>query len=118
MDLISACMIGYFVLGAFTMFTSWVLSHKLYYTFLARHPDVAHKEIPFAGQRVAHPEKLYFFFRREALPVLRSDPEVWRLRQQLKAALCALASMFALFVLGWLVVVGTLFAKGSLHRLP
>jgi hypothetical protein len=68
---------------------SWIAfafrTGKLYADFLNRYPREAEELIPSAfDPRTKHPEKIIFFFRRESLPLLKSDPHLWRLRQQVK----------------------------------
>ena len=52
----------------------------------------AQANIPDAFSSWRHPEKLFFFFRKESLVLLKSDPTIWRLRQRLRLLL--LLSLF------------------------
>jgi len=61
--------------------------HRLYRSFLAKHPVEARKLIPFAGTSIQHPEKILFFFRKGTLPLLRADQPLWTMRQSLKVLL-------------------------------
>ena len=66
----------------------WVLtliqSHRMFYAFRKKYPEIAKKKIPNAFTRYADPEKILFFFKRENLPLLQKDKKIWRLRQQTK----------------------------------
>jgi hypothetical protein len=57
-------------------------SHRLGKLFIAKYPEVASREIPYAFSHVAHPEKAIFFWRRRAAQLLRSDRELWKERQR------------------------------------
>jgi hypothetical protein len=80
--LLSLGLIGCIWLAAF------IQGARLYRTFLHKYPDVASKSIPFAFDELNHPEKLLFFFRRTSLTLLKSDVELWKLRQQMVFLLC------------------------------
>lgn len=62
----------------------FIQSHRLFYKFRAKYPDIAKREIPHAFETRENPEKLLYFLRRKSLEVLRSDPELRGLRQQVK----------------------------------
>ncbi len=62
----------------------FIQSHRLFYKFREKYPDVAGRDIPHAFETRENPEKLFYFFRRKSLELLRSDPELWGLRQQVK----------------------------------
>jgi hypothetical protein len=62
----------------------FIQSHRLFYKFRAKHPDIAQRDIPRAFETCEDPGKLFYFLRRKSLEVLRSDPELWGLRQQVK----------------------------------
>jgi len=66
----------------------WVLtlmqSHRMFYTFRKKYPEIAKKKIPNAFTRYADPEKILFFFRKENLPLFQADKKIWRLRQHTK----------------------------------
>ena len=68
--------------------TCWILaliqSHRMFYTFKRKYPEIAKRKIPNAFTRYADPEKILFFFKRENLSLLQNDKEIWRLRQQTK----------------------------------
>jgi hypothetical protein len=57
---------------------------KLFNAFVEKYPREAEREIPFAGSRMRHPEKLFYFFRKKSLPLLKADAPLWRQRQRLK----------------------------------
>jgi hypothetical protein len=62
----------------------FIQSHRLFYKFRAKYPDIAQRDIPYAFQTRENPEKLLYFLRRKSREVLRGDPELWGLRQQVK----------------------------------
>jgi hypothetical protein len=70
--------IGTGLLWAFTV----VYGSRIFHEFRRRYPDVAAREIPYAFDIMAHPEKALFFFRRKSVEVLRPDPEMWPMRQR------------------------------------
>ncbi|MEY2529849.1 MAG: hypothetical protein QOJ05_1939 [Verrucomicrobiota bacterium] len=88
----------------------FIQSHRLFYKFRATFPDVARRDIPHAFDFSRHPEKIRYFFRRTSIPILQSDGELWRLRQQVK-----LLGILALIVppagMLLLVAVGILLAQ-------
>jgi hypothetical protein len=72
-----------FALTVVFVFALFVQKHRLYYSFRKRYPEVARKEIPHVFNDLHHhPEKFNYFYRKKAIPVLKQDPELWRLRQQ------------------------------------
>ncbi len=56
-------------------------SHRLFRKFVAKYPDVASREIPYAFSHFAHPQKALFFWRRRSVELLRPDGELWKQRQ-------------------------------------
>ena len=62
----------------------FIQSHRLFYKFRAKYPEIAQRDIPYAFQTRENPEKLFYFFRRKSTEMLRDDPELWGLRQQVK----------------------------------
>jgi hypothetical protein len=65
-------------------FACFIQSHRLFYKFRAKYPEIAQREIPRAFETYEHPEKLLYFLRHKSREVLRNDPELWGLRQQVK----------------------------------
>jgi hypothetical protein len=63
-------------------------SHKLLNLFRDKCPKEAGERIPFAFSSCRHPEKLLFFLRKDSVPLLKRDPTIWRLRQQVRLLLC------------------------------
>ncbi len=61
-----------------------VQSHRLFYRFRKKHPELAMSDIPHAFEPNPHPEKFLYFFRRKSLELLRGDATLWPLRQQVK----------------------------------
>ena len=47
------------VLGVW--FACFIQSHRLFYKFRAKYPEIAQREIPRAFETCEHPEKLLFF---------------------------------------------------------
>jgi hypothetical protein len=62
----------------------FIQSHRLFYKFRAKYPDIAQRDIPHAFETRENPEKLLYFLSRKSLELLRSDPELWGLRRQVK----------------------------------
>jgi len=66
----------------------WLLlliqSHRMFYTFKKKYPEIAKRKIPNAFTRYADPGKILFFFKKENLSLLQNDKKIWRLRQQTK----------------------------------
>ena len=62
----------------------FIQSHRLFYKFREKYPDVAQRDIPHAFETRENPGKLFYFLSRKSLDLLRSDPELWGLRQQVK----------------------------------
>ncbi len=71
------------VLVAAIWMAAAVQAQRLLNTFRRKFPNEAQKHIPDAFSRMRHPEKFLFFFRKKSLPLLRSDPAIWRLRRSL-----------------------------------
>jgi hypothetical protein len=65
-------------------FACFIQSHRLFYKFRAKYPDIAQREIPRAFETYEHPEKLIYFLRRRSQDVLRDDPELWGLMLQVR----------------------------------
>ena len=65
-------------------FACFIQSHRLFYKFRAKYPEIAQREIPRAFETCEHPEKLLYFLRHKSREVLKNDPELWGLRQQVK----------------------------------
>ena len=72
-----------FILIGMLWCAAWIQSHRLFYKFRVRHPDHA-SEIPFAFSTRSHPEKIFYFYRKKNIAVLKSDPVIWALRKQVK----------------------------------
>jgi hypothetical protein len=82
---------------------------KLFNAFLKKYPQEAQSKIPHATSRLRHPEKVLFFFRNKSLPLLKADPNLWKLRQRLKVLL--LLSV-ALPFLGFALLACTALTRG------
>lgn len=84
-------------------------SHRLGRNFIKKYPDVASREIPYAFQHIAHPEKAFYFLRRKARDFLRNDRELFKQRQRFVwLSVLSVIAPFAGF--------GALFAYAMLHR--
>jgi hypothetical protein len=59
-------------------------SQELLNLFRDKYPKEAGERIPFAFSHCRHPEKFFFFFRKESVPLLRRDRTIWRLRQRVR----------------------------------
>src|SRR3954470_20593618 len=88
---------------------SIVQGARLFNAFIAKYPQEAQREIPYAGSRMRHPEKVFFFFRSKSVPLLKAYAALWRLRQRLKLLL--LLSL-ALPVLGFVFLAFTAITAG------
>jgi len=70
------------------MIVFWLLlfvqSHRMFYLFKKKYPEVVKRKIPNAFDSYADPEKILFFFRKENLSLLKNDKEIWHLRRQTK----------------------------------
>lgn len=66
----------------------WVLtfiqSTRMFYIFRKKYPEIAKNKISNAFEPYADPDKLFFFFKKENLHLLKKDKQIWRLRQQTK----------------------------------
>jgi hypothetical protein len=93
----------YFLLVGAVWSVLVVESHRLFYQFRARFPEVARREISYAFEFQAHPEKALYFFRRKSLDLLQGEPGLWKLRQRVKLLL-VLAGVVP--VLGFFVLIG------------
>lgn len=83
--------------------------HRLRRHFVAKYPETASKEIPYAFSHVAHPEKALYFFRTRARDFLRSDAELSKQRQWFVwLSMLSLIAPFAGF--------GAMFVYAMLHR--
>ncbi len=59
-------------------------SQKLLNLFRDKYPKEAGERIPFAFSHCRHPEKFFFFLRKDSIPLLRRDATIWRLRQRVR----------------------------------
>ena len=59
----------------------------MFYIFRKKYPEIAKNKISNAFEPYADPDKLFFFFKKENLPLLKKDKQVWRLRLQTKVLL-------------------------------
>lgn len=96
--------VSLFVIVALVWLATVIQSAKLFNAFATKYPQEAQRQIPFAGSRMRHPEKVFFSFRSDSLALLKSDSTLWKRRQRLKLLL--LLSV-ALPVLGFAVLVFT-----------
>lgn len=71
--------------------TIWVLLviqfHRLLYVFIKKYPEIAKRKRLDRVFIYSDPEKSLFFFKKKNFPLLRSDREIWGLRQQAKILL-------------------------------
>jgi len=64
---------------------AWAVQQgRLLSAFKREFPDVARERIPCAFEYMRHPEKVLFFHRKSSVEVLRRDPAIWKLRQQVR----------------------------------
>jgi hypothetical protein len=62
----------------------FIQSHRLFYSFRAKYPEIAKRDIPYAFEFSPTPEKFVYFFRHKSLDILQNDTELWSLRRQVK----------------------------------
>ena len=74
--------IGFILIAFWLLF--FIQSHRMFYLFRKKYPQIAKKEISNAFKPYADPAKILFFFKAKNIPLLKNDKEVWRLRQQTK----------------------------------
>ena len=72
-------LILFFATGFVWVLLAWQ-NARLVHLFWQRLPHIAYQELPVTLDR--HPEKMFFFFRRRAVEVLRGDELLWRERQR------------------------------------
>ena len=78
------------ILGSisYIMIACWLLlfiqSHRMFYIFRKKYPQIAKEEISNAFRPYADPEKILFFFKAKNIPLLKNDKKIWRLRRQTK----------------------------------
>jgi hypothetical protein len=77
----------FFLIVSVLWLVTAVQSAKLFNLFRAKFPSEAQQRVPYAFSRMRHPEKLFFFFRKESMALLQRDAAIWRLRQQLRVLL-------------------------------
>jgi hypothetical protein len=86
----------------------WIQFHRLFWQFRSKYPEIARSEIPLAFEAVRRPEKALFFLRQRSADLLRNDPSLWNLRQQVKAltiiVFIVFPLSFAAFVVGAMLV--------------
>ena len=71
------------------LLTTWgmcvIQSYRMVYLFKTRYPEVARKEITNTFfQPFADSAQFFYFFNKKNVPFLKKDPELWKLRQQVK----------------------------------
>ena len=97
-------------LGAVSGIALSARHHRLFSSFRTKYPEIAQKEIPYVfDDSHQHPEKMIYLYRKKALPVLRLDPELWRLRRQvliltILAFGLPVSAIVAGFVLGFIAL--------------
>jgi len=95
--------IVFFVAVVLVWFATVIQGAKLLKAFVTKYPQESQREIPYASSRMRHPEKVFFFFRRKSLPLLKGDPMLWKLRQQLKLLLL-LSAVLPVLLFAFLVL--------------
>ncbi len=68
------------IMGCVWIVTS-IQTHRLYRAFLSRYPDESIRSIPYAFASCRQPEKFFYFFRKQAQPLLKADPDLLRKRR-------------------------------------
>lgn len=78
---------------------AFVQARRMFHLFRKRYPDVARKEIRFAFEPLAHPDKILFFFRRENQDLTGKDKRILALKKQVQGFL------FFSFGLIWCIII-------------
>jgi len=101
-----------FILTGVIWVATGIQSHRLFYNFRSRYPDIARQEIPFANDFMAHPSKFIYFFKKTSIPTLKADPEIWSLRKQVKVlCILSLAVPITGFVIMLCIALYSIFIK-------
>ncbi|MFZ2445529.1 MAG: hypothetical protein WAW37_04160 [Syntrophobacteraceae bacterium] len=87
--------------------TLFVQHNRLYFSFRKKYPEIAQKEIPHVFNDLhRHPEKVNYFYRKKAIPVLKQDPDLWNLRQQvIILTILALGVPVSFMAIGFILVI-------------
>jgi hypothetical protein len=94
--------IAFLIVVAAVFASAAVVNHRLLRLFLVRTPSDL---IPVALREDGrNPEKVLFFFRASTVLRLKTDPEMWRLRQLLAVLLCAGVALPILFAAVFMMV--------------
>jgi hypothetical protein len=91
------------IIWGLTCIQSW----KLLALFKSKYPQAALEEIPHAFDYWRHPRKFFFVFRKKCVPLLRSEPLLWKNRQRL-LALLTISILFPLVSFVTLVIMAVL----------
>ncbi len=98
----------YLISGAFFLILiCWIVvfiqSHKMFYLFRKNYPEIAKKEISFAFEPFAHPDKIFFFFKKKNQAIIKNDIELWKLKNKtqifLNISLISLVIIVTIFLL-------------------
>ncbi len=66
---------------------AFIQSHRMFYLFREKYPEIAKKEISFAFEPFAHPDKIIFFFKKKNETIIKNDIELWKLKNQTQISL-------------------------------
>ena len=86
----------------------FIQSHRIFYLFRNKYPEIAKKEINHAFKPYAHPDKIIFFFKKKNQDILRKDKKIWALKKQTQGFLilsfglifCILIGFFSAMLFG------------------
>ena len=80
-----------------------VQSSKLYRAFCSRFPKEANALLPVSSGR--HPQKLLFFYQKDADVFLRSDKQLLKLKKQLDVILCTsgVLALATIYMVGFMI---------------
>lgn len=74
--------IGLMIVVGITWFAMVIQHSRFLRAFRARYPVEAEKYVPYAFSWTAHPEKLFFIFRKWCRTIVHGDARLSRLRYQ------------------------------------
>ena len=80
-----------------------IQSHRMFYKFREKYPEITKKKILGSFESYRNPEKFLFFYRRENTSFFKNDPEIWKLHQQTKY-LFIVAVVILLILFGGVII--------------
>jgi hypothetical protein len=97
---------GLFIIVGILWAITFIQSVKLREYFKRKYPQKAQREIPYAFSNTAHPEKIFYFFRKRSYSFFKEDAVLWKLRQKVKfLLLCSILIPILLLIMLALMVL-------------